>query len=259
MAREKKEKKVLTEEEKNKQREERFERLARNTEKWEKGYRVFTDRVTAYLIDLLIVIFLSSMLAASSVTNPFYNNVNESYNDFKTTYNETYDKYSENGITSEESRELVDKVGPKYRTYFIRSKFAMFLWYIVLYVFYFGVFAYMNNGQTIGKKMYRLKVVDNGNNHKPKLKKMLLRCMFGGMSVICGTNLAVVLHLVNMGLVKSPLVFMLLSIFITIAGYILDAIFVLLYVFKKNHRTLDDLVAGTKVVSVPKKSVSKEI
>lgn len=260
MAREKKQKKKLTEEEVKELREKKFEEFEKKSERFEKNYRYFTDRVTAYLIDLLIVVFLSTMLATSTVTNPFYNNTTEAYNEFKEVYETTLEEVNKDGkIETKESEKLMNKVGPTFRTYYIRSKFAIYLWYIVLYFFYFGFFAYLNNGQTIGKKLYRLKVVEKDSTKKPSLVKMMRRCFFGGMSVICGNNIAVILLLGTMALVKPPFPFMVLIALFTALGFILDFVFVLLYVFKKNHRTLDDLIGNTKVISMPKKNVSKEI
>ena len=43
-------------------------------ENFQSGYKYKVDRISAYLIDLLLIAFLVTFLMSNSITNPFYEN-----------------------------------------------------------------------------------------------------------------------------------------------------------------------------------------
>lgn len=221
-------------------------------EGFEKGYKSKNDRITAYLIDLLLVTFLVTFLIGNSYTNPFYNNTNEAYKEFSTIYNE--EKKNVDSSNEKEIIEFTKKVSPYYRTYYIRKYFASSLWMIILIVFYFGLFAYLNDGQTLGKKMFKVRVV-NKDGKSAKFHQLVIRNVFGGLTLLAGNNLVLLLNIV-LPFIKDGFTFTITSYIISLLGVILDVVFIVLFIFKKNGRTLDDLIGSTKVISVSKKSVS---
>ena len=217
-----------------------------------KKYWYRCNRVTAYLIDLLIVLVLTTLLAESSITNPYKGNALSSYDEFKTVYNAELAKRENKVVDKNELESMIKSIAKPYRIYTIRSNFASYLWYIVIIIFYFGFFQYYNNGQSIGKKLYKLKVVDK-NDKKASLKQMLVRNIFGGNTFIFGNNLIILLSLLTMVFVKNPVHFVYIYTVVTGLGFIFDAVFIILFLFKKNARSLDDLVGGTKVIETPMK------
>ena len=215
--------------------------------------RIKYDRVTAYLIDLLLVAVLVTLLIQNSITNPFYNNTLEAQREFTQTYNSEVVKY--NLDNKNELVKFVKAVAPAYRTQFIRKNFASSLWYVVLTVFYFGFFAWFNDGQTLGKKISRLKVVNNEDGKSASLKQLIVRNIFGGNLLLLGNNIAILGYAI-LPIVKNSFVFMIITSLLSIVSVILDVVFLWLFLFKKNGRTLDDLIGKTKVVMIPKKNVS---
>ena len=224
-------------------------------ENFQNGYKYKVDRISAYLIDLLIVAFLVTFLIGNTITNPFYNNINEAYSAYHQVSKEAKKDLDFND--SKSVIQYVKKISPTYRTYYIRSYYAQFVWYVILTIFYFGLFAYMNDGQTLGKKMFKLRVVDKDSGKSAKFKQLAIRNIFGGNVLFGGNNLIILLSLL-VPLVKNGYYFSITTSVLTLIAYVLDIVFIILFVFKKNGRSLDDLVGSTKVIRVEKKRVSKE-
>ena len=222
-------------------------------ESFENGYKYKSDRITAYLLDLFLVSILVTFLISNTITNPFYNTTREAYKEFSTVYNEEIKNVD--ATNERDVKEFTKKISPYYRTYFIRKNFASSLWMIILTVFYFGYFAYLNDGQTLGKKICRLKVVNNKTGKSANLYQLTVRNIFGGLMMVGGTNLVLIFSCL-LPLIKNGFTFTVTSYILTILGFVIDFIFITLFIFKKNGRTLDDLIGSTKVISVPKKSVS---
>ncbi len=242
--------KELNTEEKNK---DTFgEKFSRKEETIRRKYWYRCNRITAYLIDLLIVLVLTTLLAESSITNPYKENVKSSYEEFKTVYNLEVEKIENKDLNKKDLESMIKSIAKPYRIYTIRSNFASYLWYLVILFFYLGFFQYYNNGQSLGKKFYRLKVVDK-NDKKASLKQMLVRNIFGGNTFIFGNNVVILLSLLTMVFVKNPVLFVYIYTIVTGLGFIMDAIFIILFLFKKNARSLDDLIGGTKVIETTMK------
>ena len=216
-------------------------------------YRYISDRVTAYILDLLLITVLVTCLMHNSITNPFYNNIKDAQNEYVAVYKQ---EMKENKLSnSKEVDRFFKNVSKEFRTYNIRNTFALTLWTVILTVFYFGLFAWFNDGQTLGKKLSKLKVVNNKDGKSASLFQLCIRNIFGGNAFLGGCNTIILLNLF-LPLIKNSYVYMLTSISLSMLAYLIDFIFIVLFLFKKNGRTLDDLVGGTKVIRYSKKSVS---
>ena len=100
---------------------------------------------------------------------------------------------------------------------------------VLFAIFYFVIVpAYIYPGQTLGKKICKIKIV-KVNNEQVTIKNMLLRQLLGVIviTIITQTNFV------------TPLMY---------AGFIISGISILLYLFKGEHRTLHDYLGNTKVV-----------
>jgi uncharacterized RDD family membrane protein YckC len=224
-------------------------------ESFQNGYKYKVDRISAYLIDLLIVTFLITFLVSNTITNPFYNKTNSvcsAYSEVEKEAKKDLDYASPESITA-----YIKKISPTYRTCYIRKSYAGYVWYVILTLFYFGLFAYLNDGQTLGKKMFRLKVVNNKDGKSAKFYQLIIRNIFGGNRLLAGNNLVILISLF-LPLIKNGYHFSIGISILAILTYIIDIVFILLFIFKKNGRTLDDLLGFTKVIRVDKKRVSKE-
>ncbi|WP_066869660.1 RDD family protein [Clostridium mediterraneense] len=115
---------------------------------------------------------------------------------------------------------------------------------ILFAIFYFVIVpTYIYKGQTLGKRICKIKIVQKSNKDIT-LKNMLLRQVLGIM-IIEGTliSASAIWHSVLTIITKinfvSPLMY---------AGFILTGLSIILMLFKGENRAIHDYLAGTKVI-----------
>ncbi len=122
--------------------------------------KVTGKRFCAYIVDYVIVALIASLFARVPILNPNYDK-----------YMEEYNKYIESVKTSlndSASDEIIDNS-------YAMTKLGVNITIINLVVgaIYFVGFQYLNKGQTLGKKMLKIRMVDD-NNERPKLYQVLI-------------------------------------------------------------------------------------
>lgn len=105
---------------------------------------------------------------------------------------------------------------------------------------YFVVFQFYFNGQTLGKKIMKLKVVSS-NEKKLSILNYLLRCLIVNEVFI---NIVSILCLV----VLSKNNYIVSNKIIYIVTYILEMVILFMMVFDKSNRGLHDYISNTKVI-----------
>lgn len=187
----------------------------------------FFDRLSAYLLDLLLI------FAISSVISVFIPNKGGDINKELTILAEEYT----NGEV--EPDVFVDKYGDLMYQY-QKANYLAVVVSVGLNFIYFVVFAYFNKGQTIAKRLRKIKVVDNNTGDKPKFWQMLVRNMF------IYSLLSNIVILILLFTSKSDFVY-----YYMILGGI-DLMFVLLttmfVLYRNDKRGLHDMMSCTKVV-----------
>lgn len=114
------------------------------------GFSLFFKRFFSYIIDFIIISIISIFIAAPFID---YNSISN----LEKNANEIVEKFSQNKI---DNKEFIDCSRPiLYRLY--KHEGVIFLTTIILNIFYFIVFQYFNSGQTIGKKIFKIKVISN--------------------------------------------------------------------------------------------------
>lgn len=113
---------------------------------------------------------------------------------------------------------------------------------LVITIAYFVVFQYMNKGQTIGKKLLKIKVIDNNTKKEVSIIKGLLRSILV-FNIISST---VSVSLIN---ILSKKTYM--STYLTINE--IETIFIIvtaiLILYRKDGRGLHDMIANTMVIT----------
>ena len=188
-------------------------------------------RIIAFVIDIVIVSLVVSLINLLPI-DPYQNKYKDTYEK----YNEVVRKSTEDGSHDykDEIIELNYEVY-KYRTY--SSVFSA-----AALILYFGVLPLVMNGQTLGKKVMKLRVVSN-NDKKLNFWKYLIRIVIlnniwlslinvGAVYIVDGVKFYYVTYVISM---ISSLVYMLNLIMV---------------MFRKDNRGLHDIVAGTKVIEV---------
>lgn len=189
----------------------------------------FFKRLGAYLIDAIIISIVLSFVNTSilKTTEEKLNNSIE----------ELSEKLENNEITSEEYLNITMK-----ETYDIQKSNVVYntITFIITFVYYV-VFQFLNKGQTIGKKILKIKVVDK-NKKLPTLFQFLLR--------------GIIIYNITSGLVNILLFFELkqsiyMPIYLTITSlesilFIVSACFVL---YRNDKLGLHDLICHTMVIN----------
>ena len=120
----------------------------------------FIQRAIAYLLDVIIVSMIFSIITMGFKTNT----------EIEEKYNEVYDNYINGEITAEQYlEEYTDVLYDMQKANALPNTIN-----VLLIIVYFIVFQYLNKGQTIGKKLLKIKLV-NEDKKEISLKQMIIR------------------------------------------------------------------------------------
>ena len=188
-------------------------------------------RITAYILDTIIVTLIASMLTFFLPENKEYD---KSVDKYVSLLNEaTSDKISQEEFVSKTNNIIYDINKNSITTTTVTT---------VLTISYFVVLAYFMNGQTLGKKLMNLKIV-SASNKKLTMNNYLIR------GLIINTILINVLSILSI-LVLNKQIYLKVNDAITYISGIIYIVTFGMILFRDDRRGLHDYLAGTKVVSV---------
>lgn len=200
-------------------------------------YVNISKRLSAYLLDIFLIYFLLTLISNIRFINPSYNNLMETSNE----YTDTLEKYESKEISEEELLTLNKDYVYKITKYSISTNIACIL---VIFA-YFGLFQKYNNGQTLGKKIMKIKVVGD-NQETVSIGKYFLRILpmyyifIGSVLPLAISSLIVnFVGATNFSLINSIIIYIFFGIGITS--------FVMMNI-RKDKKGLHDLISGTKVI-----------
>lgn len=207
-------------------------------------------RLGAFILDMFLVLILAVSLSNLDYLNPYKG----MYEDALTKYEEAMGDYGEVLLTTTHKNSLKDtleflheKIIP---TMMEVSKYNVFnsLWYLIIFFLYNVLFAYYNDGQTLGKKIFKIKVVNMGED-KVSFQRLTLRSLFNGSSIFFGVNIIVILRIL-ISFITNEYAFMIL-IYLIEAISIIYEVCMLVTLFKnKGARLTNDILAKTEVIEV---------
>jgi uncharacterized RDD family membrane protein YckC len=187
-------------------------------------------RVFAYIIDYAIIYLISAFLLMIPVF---------SYNQEQ--YLEYYKEYMT--IPEEVTEETINN---QYHTLYEMTKLSknsLFIEALVSFS-YFGIAAYLMKGQTLGKKIQKIKVVPvegkELNPHLFILRSVILTNLIPQIASICA-----ILFLKEKQWILASGIISNISLTITFA-------LVIVLIFRNDERSLHDLICKTKVIEVNK-------
>ena len=189
----------------------------------------FFDRLSAYFVDMVIIYIITLIIASCGLTsttdsyNAKIKELTESYTNNLVTEEEFIDNYTSIIFENQKSNVISLGVGT------------------AILIAYFVIFQYMNKGQTIGKKLLHLRVVDKDTKKPPTFIKFLIRELFI-FNIASGIlNIVFVYTLNKTGyLMGYTTITAIETIFIVIS--------VALVLYRKDKRGLHDLMANTIVI-----------
>lgn len=210
----------------------------RNIDKQVVNDNIHFKRIGAYFIDMFIITLLVGLFVNVRFLNPHY----EEYKEASDIYQEYYQEYSKGNVTSSEfTRETLEARSDLYK-YGVSN-------YVIALVTIFGylvVFQKFNNGQTIGKKLFKIKVVDIKGD-TPKLGILSLRII--PMFIYGYAGIFSILASILFPLFTSIAVFTPWISAVTIANSLLGLIDAEFLIARKDKRALHDVMCNTKVVT----------
>lgn len=188
-------------------------------------------RIIAFVIDIVIVSLVVSLINLLPL------------DPYKDKYKDSYEKYNEvvQKSTEDDKNDYKDEIIElNYEVYKYRTYSSMFS--ATALILYFGVLPLVMNGQTLGKKIMKLRVVSN-NEKKLNFWKYLIR-------IVILNNIW--LSLINVGAVYvvSGVKFYYVTYVISMLSSLIYMLNLIMVMFRKDNRGLHDMVAGTKVILV---------
>lgn len=191
----------------------------------------FLQRLVSYLIDFFIIIFIVTGITFFIPTSDAYKEAYEEANEISNLYF--------NGDIS--NVEYLSRYGDVSYT-MAKETVIITVIHLVVTVAYFGTYAYYMNGQTIGKKIMKIRVVNKDNSNVGHSILIFRTAVIYG--VIESIISLIILQFINSDMYLyaiTPLEFL---------QYIFILISLFMIMFRKDGRGLHDIIFKTKVISL---------
>ena len=194
-------------------------------------------RVMAYIIDILIVSIIATMISSFGLINPYKDEYEEAYDEYADVVAQIQEEGS--GVDRDASEdELITLYYNVNKYNVVRSGIS-----VVCTILYFALLQSLMNGQTIGKKIMKIRVVANKDDKKLNFGNFLIR------SVILNNVIFSVLFIVGIYLFDVSGYYN-YSIVVSYLQMLLLTVIMLMVVLRKDFRGLHDFAAGTKVIDL---------
>lgn len=190
----------------------------------------FNKRFFAYIIDIFIVLVIANLI---TMFIPISEKTQDYYKELQTTQKKMYDKE----IDVKEYTDIV--LEDNYNI--SKGTVLISLTSIIIYILYFVVYQVYNNGQTVGKKLMKIKV-RSITDESLSINTMLFRAL-----IIYGIA-ANIINLILILLLKKEL-YLSISNTISIIQSLIVIISVFMILFSKQKRGIHDIITKTEVVN----------
>ena len=192
----------------------------------------FAKRAGAYLLDMIIVSLIIVLLSYIPFLNPNHEAYTEKYNELVN----VYEQFQNNEISEEEYNEAANPIS--YELY--RLNIPSTIIDLACVIIYFGVLPFFCKGQTIGKKLFQVRIV-SANDKPLTLGNFLLRSAILN-NVLISIGLIAIILFMNAG--NYYTIYQNLNM----AGYIIMYVILFMVLVRQDNRGLHDFIANTKVV-----------
>lgn len=190
----------------------------------------FNRRFFAYIIDIFIVLVIANLI---TMFIPISEKTQDYYKELQTTQKKMYDKE----IDVKEYTDIV--LEDNYNI--SKGTVLISLTSIIIYILYFVVYQVYNNGQTVGKKLMKIKV-KSITDESLSINTMLFRAL-----ILYGIA-ANIINLILILLLKKEL-YLSISNTINIIQSLIVIISVFMILFSKQKRGIHDIITKTEVVN----------
>ena len=191
--------------------------------------KVTGKRVIAYLIDMIVVAIVASLFSRIPLINPNYEEYNKATDEYLSTMTQNLTDESSIAALEEQAYDLT-KLG-------VYSTIIS----LTLSVLYYVGFQYLNKGQTLGKKLLKIKLKSDNGEERPKFYQVLIHSVIiNSLLTSLLSTLAVILLSKNVYIKVNPIISMIdmLLIFGSLA----------FMMFRNDGKGLHDILGKTTVV-----------
>ena len=204
---------------------------------------IIVRRFLAYLLDLFLVACVMYFITFI----PLSRENQKHYEETSARMNSLYDSFRRNEITENDFNEAYIPLYYEWN----RSNMGNTIINLFLIVLYFGCVPYFMNGQTIGKKLFRLRIVSVNNMESPGIVSYLVR------AIILNN---IFITIAQLGILSFCSVNQYYTLYanVNLVGYVLLYFIILLLLLRNDRRSLPDLIAGTKVIDLDELKALKE-
>lgn len=192
---------------------------------------VFLQRLAAYLIDVILIGLCVSLISSPFINTTAVEKINSQLQDVAVKLQNSDISYMsyirEVAVLGLESGKLNG---------------VSTIITIVLEILYFVVFQIYNSGQTIGKKILKIKVVSKDG--ELTMNQMI------GRSLLVNSILLSMISIVVISFVSNPMQYLYINGSFESIQYIFYLVTVLMVMFRKDHVSLHDFITNTRVVKL---------
>lgn len=190
---------------------------------------VFLQRLVAYLIDGFIITMIISMIASLFVNSDAIQKIN----------NELVDLINKLQINDVSYLTYIKEVSVLELELAKQSGITTIVTLFVE-ILYFVVFQIYNSGQTIGKKIMKIKVISN--NGELTMNQMIVR------SLLINSVLLNMISLVAVSFINDPMQYLYVFGSFDSIQYLFVIVTTLMVMFRKDHVSLHDMITNTRVI-----------
>lgn len=205
---------------------------------------IIIKRIFAYILDILIVSLVSGLIS-NTVINPYYEDILNLNSEYQEKYDELKEKIDnlEDDEKDEKSKKIMDDFLPYYKESIKEStKLSLFDGCVTstLLLLYFVIFAYYFGGETVGKRIMRIKIIRKDNSNV-KMFNLLIRALilygipFTLLNILLSYTLNVNGYYVALRVIQTT-------------QYVLEIVILSMCIISQDKRGLHDKLSGTKVV-----------
>ena len=193
----------------------------------------FIQRFLAYVIDMILIILIVNIIG-SALNQKQLKELDKELNDKLNTVESVEQFYDDS------SEELLNELADiQYRI--DKASAPITAVNIIISIGYFIIFQYMNNGQTLGKKLFKIKV-QSEKKEKLSLMQITVRSLLINVIAFNFINVLAVVFL-------SKDLYLAVNSIVTFGQWIIFIASVLLILYNKDKNGVHDMLAKTKVIN----------
>lgn len=193
----------------------------------------FIKRLGALILDMIIVSTVVSMFT-------FFVNNNSNYEKLTKEYNDVMEQAMDKKTSPKEYKKLLSKASDISYDLSKQTVVVSFV-SLTMYILYFIVFQFYNKGQTIGKKLMKIKIESNDGKdltmNQLAVRSLIINSIFANL---------ILLAVIILG---SKDVYFVSSTTVSMIQYIIIFTTAIMILFRKDKRGLHDVITNTKVIN----------